>query len=579
MDQPPRVFHSARVSETRKPASESEGRVAALPRTRAQLDRGCRGRRADAMFAAADPVSAIRALPADEFFYVVHDLGFPEALDVFVHGTAEQVQGALDLALWDRDQISRERADEWLANMAQAPYETVAAWVRGLDIELVALLIRQRARIYDLSLEEPPDDPEGDLLDTPDRLFTLELLGDEETQRATQHLVENLYRADQSMMRRILVGTRSEIDVDLEETAFRWRSGRMADLGFVDFYEALEVYRELDPASVQLEPGPAVSVQTSDESTAGAHQRLPVLMADRLADSTPFARAVAALTSAAEAAELHSSLVALCNRVLSADRVSPGDDPVVAGVLARVAATLDLAVEFLSRGNDAAGVAAVRCVPLTKLFRLGVSLVGKLHKLARSLVRDNPFAALRPAVDIWEPEDAEILAALTRLRPLFPRLLDNPPTAGERPFGSLHDLATATAAMERAGAALALVVGLGVRPEHVSPERLSVMGVADPAVLDTGRLARTVLVQRLLELAPGPVQALPAATISSFKEKFNGSPKRIEIMAKSAATILQSVAPGGSFATATEAVAARWLHGLAPLGPVLVADKSDREPG
>ncbi len=545
----------------------------ALPRYRAQLDRGRSSRHADALFAAADPVSAIRALPPDEFFYVLHELGFPEALDIMVHGTAEQVQGALDLAIWDRDRISAERADEWLAAMAQAPHETVAAWARGLDIELLAFLLRQRARIYDLSLEEPPDEPEGSLFDTPDRLFTLELLGDEQTQRMTQHLVENLYRADQSMMRRFLVGMRSELDAELEETASRWRSGRMADLGFVDFYQALEVYRELDPASVHLEPDPVSSARPPDESSADdSHLRLPVVMADRLASTTPFARAVAGLTSAAEVANLHFALVALCNRVLSADRVSPGDDQVVAAVLARVAATLDLAVESLSRGDNAAGVAAVRRVPLIKLFRLGVSLVGKLHKLARSLVRNSPFAALRPAVDLWEPEDAEVLAALTRLRPLFPRLLDNPPTAGERPFASLHDLTTATAAVERAGAALALVVGLGVRPEHISPERLAVMGIADPAVLDAGLLVRTVLVQRLLGQAPGPIEPLRAEAISSFKDKFNSNRQHIEIMAKSAAAILQSAAPGAHFTPATEAVATRWLHGLAPLGPVLIAD-------
>jgi hypothetical protein len=262
--------------------------------------------------------------------------------------------------------------------------------------------------------------------------------------------------------------------------------------------------------------------------------------------------------------------------VLSADRVSPGDDSTVAAVLARVAATLDLAVEFLSRGDDAAGVAAVQRVPLTRLFRLGISLVGRLHKLARSLVRDSPFAALRPTVELWEPEDADVIAALTKLRPLFPRLLDNPPTAGERPFASLRDLATATAAMERAGAALALVVGLGVRPEHISPDRLAVMGVADPAVLDTGLLVRTVLVQRLLGRAPGPIEALPAEAISSFKDKFNHSPQQIEIMAQSAAAILQSAAPGAHFTPATQAVATRWLHGLAPLGPVLTADSPNR---
>jgi len=548
----------------------------ALPRYRTQLERGRRSRRADALLAGADPVSAIRALPPDEFFYVLHELGFPEALDIMVHGTAEQVQGALDLAIWDRDQISTERADEWLAAMAEVPYETVAAWARGLDVELLALLLRQRARIYDLSLEEPPDEPEGILFDTPDRLFTLELLGDEQTQRTTQHLIENLYRADQFMMRRLLVGMRSEIDVELEETALRWRSGRMADLGFVDFYQALEVYRELDPASVHLEPGPVASTRPPDESAADSHLRLPVVMADRLAGATPFARAVAGLTSAAEVADLHFALVALCNRVLSADRVSPGDDSTVAAVLARVAATLDLAVEFLSRGDDAAGVAAVQRVPLTRLFRLGISLVGRLHKLARSLVRDSPFAALRPTVELWEPEDADVIAALTKLRPLFPRLLDNPPTAGERPFASLRDLATATAAMERAGAALALVVGLGVRPEHISPDRLAVMGVADPAVLDTGLLVRTVLVQRLLGRAPGPIEALPAEAISSFKDKFNHSPQQIEIMAQSAAAVLQSAAPGAHFTPATQAVATRWLHGLAPLGPVLVADSPNR---
>ena len=570
------MFHSARVSETHKPASD--GQIVALTRYHAQLGRSRRNRRADALFATADPVSAIRALPPDEFFYVLHELGFPEALEVLIHGTAEQVQGALDLAIWDRDQISIERADEWLTAIAQAPFETVGAWARGLDIELVALLIRQRARIYDLSLEEPPDEPEGILFDTPDRLFTLELLGDEESQRMTQHLVENLYRADQFMMRRFLIGMRSELDSELEHTAFRWRSGRMADLGFVDFYDALEVYRELDPASVKLEQGSVASARPSDEPGTDAHLRLPVLMADRLAGATPFSRAVAGLTSAAEAAALHSALVTLCNRVLSADRVSPGDDPAVAGVLGRVAATLDLAVEFLSRGDDAAGVAAVRHVSLTKLFRLGVSLIGKLHKLARSLIRDSPFAPLRPAIDLWEPEDAEVISALVKLRPLYPCMLDNPPNASERPFASLRDLATATAAIERAGAALALVVGLGVRPEHISPERLDVMGVADPVAIDNGLLARTVLVQRLLGRGPGPVEPLSSQAVSSFKKQFNSSAHHIEIMAKSAAAILQSSAPDGRFTPATEAVATRWLQGLAPLGSVLTAGGSNRGP-
>lgn len=546
-------------------SQKDSGKVVPLRPGRGVVERHSGSRRVEALFAASDPVAAIRALPADEFFYVLHELGFPDALDLLVHGTAEQVQGVLDLAIWDNDQVSLERGTEWLAAIAQAPFETVGAWARGLDVELLALLLRQRTRVYELSEEqEAPTDTEGPIYTTPDRLFAIELLGDETTQRITQHLVEDLYRADHNLTRRLLVGLKGEMDSELEETAFRWRTGRMADLGFVDFYEALESYRELDPASVRLPSTPPPPAKADED----APRVLPLVMADRLSGTTPFARAVAGLEPDV-ATRVHQALALLCNQVLSADRVSPGDDEAVAGVLGRVAATLDLALEYLNRRDQAEGSAVLRALPLPLLFRLGVSLIGKLRKLARSLQTRSPFARLRPQVDLWEPDDAEVLSAVTRLRPMFPRLLDSPPEAGMRPFGKLADLSTASAAVERAGAALALLLGLGVRPEHLMPERWGELGITDPAELDAGTLARTILVRRLLGDESAGLAALPDQALADFKQKFGNGQQETENMAKSAALILQAAAPGGRFNPATEAVATRWLQSLVPLGPVL----------
>jgi hypothetical protein len=571
------------VTDRRKPPqAEKKDNVIALSRYRERLVRGQRSRRADALFASSDPVSAIRALPPDEFFYVIHELGFPEAMEVFVHGTPLQVQAVLDFSIWERDRVALEKSDDWLAALVEAPPEALGRWAQGLDVELLALLIRQRATVHDLSLEEEPEEPEGVLWNTPDRLFAIELGGSPDQVRVTQHLLDSLYRYSPTMMRRLLVGVRAESDTELEETAFRWRSGRMADLGFVDVNEALAVYQELDPASVRVGEEPAPSPRPRGEPADDAFLRLPAVMTERLSGKTPFARAVAGLQDREELADLHFALVALANRTLSADRVTPGDDEAVRAVLERVSATLDLAVEFLARGNGEREVAAVRGVPLQTLHRLGVSLTGKLRRLVVALVRKNPFAPLRPGIDIFEVEDAEILASLSRLRPLFPRLLEDPPAPGERCFATLADLAAATHAVERAAAALELIAGLGVRPAQLSPESLAAMAQAasrkgaavaiDPAAIDTGTLARTVLVARLLGGPPAPLAALAAEAIREFKHNFNSGPQLPESASLKAASILGESLGGAPLGGPHRVVALRWIASLHPLGSVLGAD-------
>jgi hypothetical protein len=582
---PPRVsssrtWHSGVVTVGKKKPDPQDS-ITQLSQYRARLARGQRARRADEIFAEPDPPAAIRALPTDEFFYLVHEMGFPEAMEVLVHGTAEQIQTILDLSIWDQDRVSIDKADDWLAALVEAPPATLGRWAEGVDVELVALLVRRRARIYDLSAEEAPENPEGVLWDSPDRLFSIDLLGDSDHVRVTQRLLDSLYRYSPTLMRKLLVGIRAETDADLEETALRWRSGRMADLGFVDYFEALGVYQELDPASVGLGDAPAPRVRPAGEPADADHLRLPSLMAEKLSGRTPFARAVASLQTREEVAEVHFALVALCNRALSAHRATPSDDEAIRAVLGRVSATLDLAVEFQARGDIERERATIRTVPLIRLHRLGVSLIGKLRRLALALRRGNPFASLAPALDIFTNEDSHVLQSLARQHPVFPRLLDNPPAAGERPFASLVDLAEASRAVERAAAAVELLRGLGVEPAQLSPDSLADMGKSlgwdgakdslDPTAIDTDVVARTVLVRRLLELPAVPLAPIPREVVLRFKLSFNKGTQLTEIATKQIFEALQSAGRGGRLEGAALEVATRWVQGMCPLGPVLGA--------
>ena len=40
---------------------------------------------------------------------------------------------------------------------------------------------------------------------------------------------------------------------ELEEQSYRWRAGRLADLGYVDFYDALDLFRPLEPAQGRIQ--------------------------------------------------------------------------------------------------------------------------------------------------------------------------------------------------------------------------------------------------------------------------------------------------------------------------------------
>jgi hypothetical protein len=113
----------------------------------------------------------------------------------------------------------------------------------------------------------------------------LELLGDDASQRLVMRMVDDLYRADADLARHTIMSARSEPPAELEENSYRWRSGRLADLGYVDFYDALDLFRPLEPAQVHIGEG---SQDPDQRGYAAA-----VVVAERVIGRSFLARAAA----------------------------------------------------------------------------------------------------------------------------------------------------------------------------------------------------------------------------------------------------------------------------------------------
>lgn len=504
----------------------------------------------DGLLRRPDAAKLVRATPAQPLFLFIKSLGLEDAIELLGLCSTEQVQAFLDMDAWEGDRISPSRFLPWLAALGELGIQKLAAHVRRLDPELLTSFLAPRLRIYELAEEEPPETSEGLLYATPDRFYVIDILpdadGDGAEQALLQRFLDDIYRADLELGRTIVQSARWDGGAETEELAYRFRSGRMADLGYIDPYEALKIYMLLDPLSQTARPTLELPAPPPGEAGPAALIFLPALPGFDDVDST-FGRAAAHLAEP-ERERLFQHLLHLANRAMSADRVELGDADAARDVLQRTAGYLSLGLEFhllppaaradTTRApevqvNVAQAAQLLResladkaPVDLLRLFRIGHSLTMQLRKLALLLGKD-PNASLLTLVpdedpaSLLPPRLGEPLRGLLLLRPLYSGYLDpGKPSAGPleavpamRPFRSLADLGRAAQFLsDLATLGMFLTAGLGLRRETLAGSLGgTVPGVREVRLDDLlGTMVANLLLERPPVFVPIARRDLPA---------------------------------------------------------------------
>jgi hypothetical protein len=458
--------------------------VIPLNRFRAALARARSSRRADVILSDPDPAALVATLPLQELYYAIQEVGLDDAEELLQLATSEQLQGCFDLDLWDRDHFDEQAMGHWLAVISEGGLEAIARAVKAIDPEEMALYLKRQLTVYDLELDVPPDEAEGFYFPTPDRFFMLDIFDTGEAGKALARLLENLYRIDIELGRRVVMSAKWELESELEETAYRFRTGRMADLGYADFYEALSIYRPLDPASVHIGEETRSDRQLLERA-------LPALFARAFDELGLFGRALGAISEENELERLQGGLVTLVNKAMAAQQVPPSDQASARATLSDVVALLSLGLEFLAQKDVERAAAALRTVALERLFRLGFSLTLKLRPLAQTLMKEGRVQIGSHL--LLDPPLSDALAALLKPHPRFPLVLDEPKAVATRAFSSLAEIAQAAATLQEAAEVAALVFdGLGVSMEEISAL------LESRGAFRFGTIIRTMAARRLL---------------------------------------------------------------------------------
>lgn len=508
-----------------------------LAHLRAQLS-APRGRaRLDALIERDDAAEAVAALPSGAVHELITDVGLADAGPLLALATPEQVQGCLDLEVWDRDRIDLAQARPWMAALLELGFEKVGAVWAGLDAEWRALYLQGHTVIYDLTGGEDPDhdidyveDPDAPpVWFTPDGAFAIRLLGGEDHARLTMALVDDLYRADMALARHTILAARSEPTAELEEQSYRWRSGRLADDGYVDFHEALALFA---PLTIEQYGAEAVAPTAPLDETAPP---LPRVVTEQLLRRSFLAQCWDRAAEDHDVAErLQQALVNVTNQVLAAARVRPGDGTALSAAADYATATISLGLESVSRGDVVRGGALLAAASLQRLHRVGFTATQRLARVA---------ASLAPRAGSADELSLAMVKSLAAPRPWFPTIADQPPAPGIRPFASLADLRRAAEVL--ADLALRLAVA----------ERLGVILTGDPAEqppLDDH--ARTALARWLAtrELSP---RALTLAELRATRDALTDDIDR----AGALAAVRAQLGDDGGLSPLLAAVVDRWL--------------------
>jgi hypothetical protein len=475
---------------------------AELTQARMELAQARGKKRVDVILAARDPQALVRALPADELYFTIREIGLGDSAVLAQLASPEQFKTFLDLEAWASNSFMPRKALPWL-RAARAGFhvdpKAASRWARklaALDPEVLFLVLRDALVIHDLESDPDPEIQGDRILRTPEGRFLVEFTVEGVDYLAVRGLVDDLYSEDAFRATRLLSAIRWELPSELEETALRWRTGRLADLGFPSIEEALSWF--------------ARAPRTASHA-AGAPDRPAGFFLATLAKGSPFDRAVAALPPEVRDT-VEREIVAAANAVIVADAVDPADPEAVRAAFEAARATLELGLEALAGADPTRAVEVVGETAVKRIFQEGFGRILALKWRAERLLSAGG-AGTREA-PLLDAPIGEAVSSLASKRPLyFPGLeADREDWGGlaaaafePRRFLSSADLSRASAALDLAEglAGLARDLGLGaVRTAGPMAPRLSALYLT---ALANERLGRP--------FAPAPISRaeLPAA--------------------------------------------------------------------
>lgn len=348
------------------------------------------------MLGSAETRGRIRRLSIPHLFFGLEGMDEQQINSLLPHVTEAQWAGILDLDLWNRDQMGCGEFLYWQGHICEAEDAVARKLLRATDSELWELTFKTEMKIYakveEDEFEQEPE--EGELLETPDKNYLILLPEDSDKARLLRAVILRLYGLDPEYASILMEETRARTPIEIEEMAYQKRRRRVEDLGFQDYFDAIEVYTFL-PLREQL---PRKKWEQIMEMS-----RLPATVPEHWREVLILFQALMLLTRPQESQVVWEELFFVCNKVLSADSVSPQSAKDVKRGIRKAITGINLGLDWWSGGDLQKAGQGIQQHYLESYFQIGYSRLSEVRRKAQDLEdtgdRPEPGSFLEVAID------------------------------------------------------------------------------------------------------------------------------------------------------------------------------------
>ncbi|MBU1221120.1 hypothetical protein KKF34_01440 [Myxococcota bacterium] len=465
-------------------------------------------RRTDPLLEIGNPLEVIPGLRPVELYGVIKASGINDCAELLLYASTEQIQCFLDFDCWNRDSFLPANFFDWSSAITALGFEKTGQVFREMDEEILALVLLKSVVILNLKEVEVPED-DIDYYRTPDGFFELRPIEgiNEDVWKNVVSIIESLYADNIEFAIEVLTKAAWEVELQLEENAYHWMSGRMEEQGFTNYLDALSVYRFLDPSSVTL-----------NESSVG---RLVGLKSDAIISTNLNWKASSAVLEAmaelenTEVDRVKMGIASLVNKMAIADGIRLDDEDSLEIVAQYASSTVNLGLEFITGGDAGKIPSALRSIAIERIFRAGYSLLLKLKGLAQTLSRSGHISLSPRSYTLLEGPWVKFYKAIVTEHPMLHLGLKG--VGEERNFQSLRDLAFAGDIVEDMSTLKSVIFyGLEMNAALLTDEGISNTSRKTAAEITFGDLIRTALMLNYNKL---PVHSIPTKDhINAWKE-------------------------------------------------------------